>query len=190
MEKSIHDYLWRIPEDEVEEYDKMAFRLLNKDIPLYFLPTTELVDSINVTDVFVKNALIGTTKVYYEEDSITHHMQISDKTDMGNIAIELIDTLLDNDLFYQQLYIVPTLYAAELNAVLQIKLGILGALQEDYYSAYFTGKSIRPYAYMKEDYWKRNYITNEDGDIDVGKEEDKQQSKTPLLDFIKGLLHN
>ena len=114
MEKFMHDYLWKIPEDEMEEYDKMAFRLLNREIPLYFLPTTELVDSINISNVFVQNALIGTTQVIYEEDSISHLMKISDQTDMGNIAIELIDTLLDNDLLYQQLYVVPTLYATNL----------------------------------------------------------------------------
>lgn len=190
----MHDYLWKIPEDEMEEYDKMAFRLLDREIPLYFLPTTELVDSINISNVFVQNALIGTTQVIYEDDGISHLMKISDQTDMGNIAIEMVDTLLDNDLFYQQLYIVPTLYAADLNAVLQVKLGILGELQEDYYSAYFTGKSLRPYAYMREDYWKRNYITNEEEEVDEDqfKEETpvEESSKTPLLDFIKNLLHS
>ena len=196
MEKFMHDYLWKIPEDEMEEYDKMAFRLLNREIPLYFLPTTELVDSINISNIFVQNALIGTTQVIYEEDSISHLMKISDQTDMGNIAIELIDTLLDNDLLYQQLYVVPTLYATNLNAVLQIKLGILGELQEDYFSAYFTGRSIRQYAYRREDYWKRNYIVNEyeevegDNTTKEKSKEERQSTKTPLLDFIKNLLHS
>ena len=125
----------------------MKFRLQDTKIPLYFLPRTELVDSINVTDPFVDNAKIGYTTVNFVDGNINHVFYIDDKSDMGNLAIELTDQIIDNGLAKEQLYVVPTYYATELNAVLQLKLGILGSVQEDYYSAYFTGKTIRKYGY-------------------------------------------
>lgn len=182
----MQSYTWYIPFDEREEYTKMKFRLQDTKIPLYFLPRTELVDSINVTDPFVDNAKIGYTTVNFVDGNINHVFYIDDKSDMGNLAIELTDQIIDNGLAKEQLYVVPTYYATELNAVLQLKLGILGSVQEDYYSAYFTGKTIRKYGYNKPNYWKQNYTLEE---LDMGDTftfTDKDHRKFNFKEFING----
>lgn len=154
-------YTWYIPDDEIEEYYKMQFRLENIKIPLYFLPRTELVDSINITDPFKKSTKIGYTTVNFIGPKVNHVFYINDNTDMGNMAIELTDQIIDSNLTKEQLYIVPTFYAVELRALLSLKMGVLGPVQEDYFSAYFTGKTIRPYGYMKKDYSKNTYTDDE-----------------------------
>lgn len=157
----MQSYTWYVPRNELDEFYKMRFRLDGQKVPLYFLPTTELVDSINVSDPFTKNSLIGYTTVNYVDDHINHVFYIDDNTDIGNMAIELTDQIIDNNLTKDQLYIVTTIYATELRALLSLKLGILGPVQEDYFSAYFTGKTIRSYGYRKKDYWKQNYTEEE-----------------------------
>ena len=91
-------YTWYIPDDEIEEYYKMQFRLENIKIPLYFLPRTELVDSINITDPFKKSTKIGYTTVNFIGPKVNHVFYINDNTDMGNMAIELTDQIIDSNL--------------------------------------------------------------------------------------------
>lgn len=179
-------YTWLIPLDEREEYEKMKFRLNNVKIPLFFLPRTELVDSINITDPFVENAKIGYTTIKFNDDNVMHEFYLDDNSDMGNLAIELTDKIINSDLVKEQLYIVPTYYADDLNAVLQLKLGVLGTVQEDYYSAYFTGKTIRQYGYNKSDYWKHNYTPDELNIGDTFTFSENNHHKFSLKEFING----
>lgn len=157
----MHEYTWYVPISELDDYDKMRWRLQDTIIPLYYLPTNGLVDGLNISNPFVENAKIGTAQIYYHKEEVAIVFNIDDSTDMGNIAIELTDEIIDNNLSKNQLYITITMYADNLCAVLQNRVQVLGTLQEDYYSAYFTGNTIRKYAYMKEDYWKRNYTEKE-----------------------------
>lgn len=137
---------WYVPLDELSEYDKMRFRTIDKKIPLYFLPRTELVDSINVTNPFVKNAQIGYTVIKQDGDLIYHDFCIDETSAMGQLALKMMKDIDDHGLTNTQFYINTTLYAEKLMAILSIKVGILGEVQEDYFSIYFTGKSIRDYS--------------------------------------------
>lgn len=176
----MQSYTWYIPTDEIDEYSKMRFRLIDLQIPLYFLPRTELVDSINVSDPFTQNTKIGYTTINYTDLGINHVFYIDDTSDMGNLAIELVDEIIKHKLSKEQLYIVTTFYAREMNALLSLKMGILGPVQEDYFSAYFTGHTIRNYGYKKSGYWKNNYDNNE---LDEG--EDFTYSKFSLRGKIR-----
>ena len=168
----MQSYTWYVPADEIDEYTKMKDRLKDVRIPLYFLPRTELIDSINISNVFIDNAKIGYTTIIYEDHKVKHKFCIDDNTDMGNLAIELVDAIIKENLTENQLYVVTTYYDKRLDAVLSPKLGILGTIQEDYFSAYFTGHTIRKYGYRKEDYWKNNFYQEE---LDDG--EDYQYTK-------------
>ena len=91
------------------------------------------------------------------------NVYLRDNTDAGNIAIEVLDTLLDQKLTNQIdiKYVVDKSGVDPVMAILILAIGEYGVLQEDLYSVYFTGHSIRQYGYMKEDYYKRNFTDEE-----------------------------
>lgn len=138
-------------DDLKEEYNNPEVRqkLEGVDFPLYFMVTNGKEDSVNISEPFVDNLKIGTVKLDYE--SMQFIANIDPETPAGNIAIEITTDLKNNDgkdgvNFSKQVGVIfynvedqPALFQ------LLIGLGGLGTLQEDMYSVYFTGKTIRKY---------------------------------------------
>lgn len=136
-------------DDLKEEYNNPEVRekLEGLEFPLYFMVTNGKADSVNITDPFVDNLKIGTTKLDY--DTMQFIATIDPETPAGNIAIEIASDLQTHDgeegiSFKKQVGVI--FYNVEVPTFqLLIGLGDLGTLQEDMFSVYFTGKTIRTY---------------------------------------------
>lgn len=143
----------------LENYDKLTGR-----IPLYLQITNGLVGGFEVTNWRKDEINVGFVYLQKQEDgNFMQNVYLRDNRDAGNIAIEVLDTLLDQKLTNQIdiKYVVDTSGVDPVMAILILAIGEYGVLQEDLYSVYFTGHSIRQYGYMKEDYYKRNFTDEE-----------------------------
>lgn len=151
--------------DDEESFAQYKDRLSGR-IPLYFRVTNGLVGGFEVTDWFKETIHIGFLYLQRNEEGVLmQNLYLFDDKDSGNMAIELMDTLMDQQLFDQIdiKYCIDKDGKEETTAILILMIGEYGTLQEDLYSAYFTGHTIRPYGYMKEDYYRRNYTEQELG---------------------------
>lgn len=136
-------------DDLKEEYNnsEVKEKLEGLDFPLYFMVTNGKNDSVNISEPFVDNLKVGTVKLDYE--TMQFVASIDPETPAGNIAIEIASDLQKHDgedgiSFKKQVGII--FYNADTPTFqLLIGLGDLGTLQEDMFSVYFTGKSIRTY---------------------------------------------
>lgn len=156
---------YTIPLNETEINDINEFeakeKLLEGNFPLLFRLTNDLVDNIYITDIESNNLCIGQVEIDYENKM--YLITVEGNLPLGNMAIELLDLMTEKDLLQKQTWMqfiigdddIPSL------AYITLKVSILGELQEDFYSAYFLGHTIRPYAYDKEDYYKRNFTEDE-----------------------------
>lgn len=148
-------------ETDIQEFKEEKVLLKGK-IPLYFAIVTDMVDSIYITDYKSDNLHIGEVVVDYENN--IYHVFVCDNSPLGNMAIELLDQMIEQDLLEKQLRLQFVTYDEEdgtFFGILTLRLGILGALQEDFYAAYFLGSTIRPYGYDREEYYKKNYTEEE-----------------------------
>ena len=136
-------------DDLKEEYAKSEVRekLEGVEFPLYFMVTNGKVDSVNISKPFVDNLKIGTVKLDYE--TMQFIANIDPETPAGGIAIEVASDLQKHDgdegiSFKKQTGIM--FYNTKIPVFqLLVGLGDLGTLQEDMFSVYFTGKTIRKY---------------------------------------------
>ena len=143
----------------LENNDKLTGR-----IPLYLQITNGLVGGFEVTNWRKDEINVGFVYLQKQEDgNFMQNVYLRDNTDAGNIAIEVLDTLLDQKLTNQIdiKYVVDKSGVDPVMAILILAISEYGVLQEDLYSVYFTGHSIRQYGYMKEDYYKRNFTDEE-----------------------------
>lgn len=173
--------------------DEPLFRK-NKDklkgrIPLYLQVVNGLIGGFEVTDWFNDNICIGYLYLQNNSDgSIIQNMYIYDNKDAGNIAIELLDSLNELSLEEQSKQL-DVRYCLDMDgneptkAILVIKIGEYGMLQEDLYSVYFTGKSIRQYGYMKDDYNSEEKRSSDESD-------DKYIHKVHKSSFWKSWFRN
>lgn len=148
---------WTFANKEDEPLFKKNKDKLKGRIPLYLQVVNGLVGGFEVTDWFNDNICVGYLYLQNNSGSIIQNMCIYDNKDAGNIAIELLDSLdgLSPEEQAKQLdvrYCLDTDGDEPTKAILVIKIGDYGMLQEDLYSVYFTGKSIRQYGYMRDDY--------------------------------------
>lgn len=142
-------------DDLKEEYANTEVRkkLEGVEFPLYFMVTNGKVDSVNISKPFVDNLKIGKAKLDYETMQIV--ADIDPETAAGNIAIELVSDIQKHDgeedvSFKKQVGVM--FYNIEIPVFqLLVGLGALGCLQEDMFSVYFTGKTIRKYNESKDE---------------------------------------
>lgn len=142
-------------DDLKEEYANPEVRkkLEGLEFPLYFMVTNGKVDSVNISKPFVDNLKIGKVKLDYE--AMQFIVDIDPETAAGNIAIELTSDLQKHDgedgvSFKKQVGVM--FYNVEIPVFqLLVGLGDLGCLQEDMFSVYFTGKTIRKYNESKDE---------------------------------------
>lgn len=135
-------------------------------IPIFLQITNGLVGGFEVTDWKRDEINVGFVYLQKQEDgNFVQNVYLKDDTDAGNIAIEIMDTILDNKLDNQIdiKYILDKTGKDPVMGILILAIAEYGALQEDLYSVYFTGHSIRKYGYMKKDYYKRNFTDEELG---------------------------
>lgn len=153
--------------DDEESFAQYKDRLLGR-IPLYFRVTNGLVGGFEVTDWFKETIHIGFLYLQRNEEGVLmQNLYLFDDKDSGNMAIELMDQIMDQKLFNQVdiKYCIDKDGEVETKAILIIKIGEYGTLQEDLYAVYFTGHALRQYGYMKEDYCMRNYTEEEIQDM-------------------------
>lgn len=142
-------------DDLKEEYanSKVRKKLEGIEFPLYFMVTNGKVDSVNISKPFVDNLKIGKVKLDYE--AMQFIVNIDPETAAGSIAIEITSDLQKHDgeegvSFKKQVGVI--FYNAEIPVFqLLVGLGDLGCLQEDMFSVYFTGKTIRKYNESKDE---------------------------------------
>lgn len=142
-------------DDLKEEYANSEVRekLEGAEFPLYFMVTNGKVDGVNISKPFVDNLKIGKVKLDYE--SMQFIADIDSETAAGNIAIEITSDLQKHDgkegvSFKKQVGVI--FYNTEIPVFqLLVGLGDLGTLQEDMFSVYFTGKTIREYNESKDE---------------------------------------
>lgn len=135
----MNSYVVEIPQDEIGAYIERKRRLENERLNLYFVPRTQLVDSINISNETNDNIKIGYAYVSYIEEIPYWVVDIDENTSLGPIAIELMDSLISEDLINKQTYVDLDYDTKEPSAILRITVGRLGSLQEEFYSVYFTG---------------------------------------------------
>ena len=152
---------WLLTKKEDEDSFNKYLDRLNGKIPLYLQVTNGLVGGFEVSDPFKDTIHVGFLYLQRgDDDELIQNIYIFDDKDAGNMAIELMDTLYEQNLTNQ----IDVKYCIDedpIKAVLVLAIGEYGLLQEDLYSAYFTNHTIRKYAYMKEDYYKRNFTEKE-----------------------------
>ena len=142
-----------IRSNDRELFEKYKDKLKGR-IPVYLQVTNGLVGGFYVTDWFKENIHVGFLYIQAEDDNILQNIYLYDNTDAANIAIELMDDIFEKDLMKQidVKYCIDTQGDEPTKAILILEIGEYGILQEDLYSAYFTGYTIRKYGYSKEEY--------------------------------------
>ena len=139
--------------NDKELFEKYKDKLKGR-IPLYLQVTNGLVGGFYVTDWFKESIHVGFLYIQNEDDRILQNIYLFDNNDAGNMAIELMDTIFEQNLMKQidVKYCIDTKGDEKTKAILILEIGEYGMLQEDLYAAYFTGKSIRKYGYSKDEY--------------------------------------
>lgn len=179
-------------EEDKEIFSKYIDKLKGR-IPIYLQVTNGLVGGFEVTDWKKEEINVGFVYIQQQEDgNYIQNVYIKDNTDAGNIAIEILDSLLDNNIELEKQvdikYVFDKSGKDPVMGILVLVIGEYGTLQEDLYSVYFTGHSIRKYGYMKEDYYKRNFSNNDiqenSNDCDSLEETNKQKNSS-FIEFIK-----
>lgn len=179
---------YNIPMDETDIQELKDSKILLKGkLPLYFTLITDMIDNIYITDYKNNNLHIGEIVVDYENN--VYNIFIYEDSPLGNMAIELLDQMIDQNLVMRQVRVQFGVYDEEdLSSfgLLTLRVGMLGELQEDFYAAYFLGSTMRPYGYDKEDYYKRNF--SEDELEEAKNDQEPISGKTSLFSKIFGKL--
>lgn len=170
--------------EDKELFSEYSDKLTGR-IPLFLQITNGLVGGFEVTDWKKDEINVGFVYLQKQEDgNFMQNVYLRDNTDAGNIAIEVLDTLLDQNLVNQIdiKYVFDETGNDPVMAILVLAIGEYGMLQEDLYSVYFTGHSIRKYGYMREDYYERNFT-----DEELAKESPKvaKYKKTWFRNFVR-----
>ena len=144
----MNKYMIDFYKDEQELATKNLKKYNNKKLQLYLEVTNGLVDGFTFSELR-DTMIIGNVEINL--DNFNQIISIDNTTDAGKIAISLLDELKEKDLFTDQTYISYNLHPNNdsMCGILRIKIGVLGKLQEDLYSVYFTGKSMRDYGKKK-----------------------------------------
>lgn len=144
-------------EEDKEDYIKHEDSLKGK-IPLYLKVTNGLVDGFEVSNWFDTNLYAGFLYITRDEKGkIIQNIYLDEHTPAGNIAIELFDSIKNNEIKNQidVRFCLDSQSKLNTKGILIIRIQIYGVLLEDLYSLYFNGNTIRKYGYMSADYRKR-----------------------------------
>lgn len=156
-------FYYNIPMNETDIQElKGAKMLLKGKIPLYFALVTDMIDNIYITDYKSDNLHIG--EIVIDHKNNAYNIFIFDDLPLANMAIELLDQMIEQNLVEKQSRLQFGVYDDEDESsfgILTLKVGVLGEFQEDFYAAYFLGSTIRPYGYDREDYYTNNYTEEE-----------------------------
>lgn len=134
-------------DDLKDEYNRAKMLLDGKKFPIYLMLSNYHTDSIVVTDKFSENLRLGTVELNYDKQVFEIQTDTKIPCAAGQFATVLLNTLQyydDNEetMFKQQTGIIFNNTEDGPRFQLLIGFNTLGVLIEEFYSVYFTGKTI------------------------------------------------
>ena len=140
-------YEIKIFDDLKDEYNKAKVLLDGKKFPIYLMLSNYHKDSICVSDKFSENLKLGTVELNYDKQVFEIQTDTKIPCAAGQFATVLLNTLKyydDEDGFMFKNRTGVLFNNTEDGPKFQLLIGfeVLGGLIEEFYSVYFTGKTI------------------------------------------------
>lgn len=140
-------YEIKIFDDLKDEYNKAKVLLDEKKFPIYLMLTNYHEDSICVSDRFSENLKLGTVKLNYDKQVFEIQTDTRIPCAAGQFATVLLNTLKyyddeEESMFKKQTGVIFNNTEDGPKFQLIIAFNTLGGLIEEFYSVYFTGKTI------------------------------------------------